>query len=132
MSRSAGSNLEASYKTAHRLAARIRKIDGVGRRLHPTGPRLPRPPPRRRPHSRRPFGLDQREVVSNLITALISNQMIAPSYWIDPRNGNDYMLTVQYPENQVRSIADLRAIPLRSAPAHATPPVSMPLPPSTA
>jgi multidrug efflux pump subunit AcrB len=41
--------------------------------------------------------------------------MIAPSYWIDPKNGNDYMLTVQYPENQVRTISDLRAIPLRGA-----------------
>ena len=23
--------------------------------------------------------------------------MIAPSYWVDPKSGNDYMLTVQYP-----------------------------------
>ena len=46
------------------------------------------------------LGLDQREVVSNVITALTSNQMIAPSYWVDPKSGNDYMLTVQYPENQ--------------------------------
>ena len=29
--------------------------------------------------------------------------MIAPSFWIDPKTGNDYMLTVQYPERQVRS-----------------------------
>jgi multidrug efflux pump subunit AcrB len=51
-------------------------------------------------------------VVDNVITALTSNQMIAPSYWVDPKNGNDYMLTVQYPENQVRNIVDLRSIPL--------------------
>ena len=50
------------------------------------------------------LGLDQNEVVGNVITALTSNQMIAPSYWIDPKSGNDYMLTVQYPENQVRSL----------------------------
>ena len=48
------------------------------------------------------LGLDQREVVSNVITALTSNQMIAPSYWVDPKSGNDYMLTVQYPENQIQ------------------------------
>ena len=34
------------------------------------------------------LGLSQREVVANVITALTSNQMIAPSLWIDPRNGN--------------------------------------------
>jgi multidrug efflux pump subunit AcrB len=63
------------------------------------------------------LGLHQREVVSNVITALTSNQMIAPSYWVDHRTGNDYMLTVQYPENRVRSFADLAAIPLRGASA---------------
>ena len=41
--------------------------------------------------------------------------MIAPSYWVDHKTGNDYMLTVQYPESQITSIDDLRAIPLRSA-----------------
>ena len=51
------------------------------------------------------LGLNQREVVDNVITALTSNQMIAPSYWVDPKNGNDYMLTVQYPENRVRNLA---------------------------
>jgi multidrug efflux pump subunit AcrB len=59
------------------------------------------------------MGLDQREVVDNVITALTSNGMIAPSFWIDPKTGNDYMLTVQYPERQVKTLGDLRAIPLR-------------------
>ena len=49
------------------------------------------------------LGLDQQEVVGNVITALTSNQMIAPSFWIDPKTGNDYMLTVQYPERQVKN-----------------------------
>jgi hydrophobic/amphiphilic exporter-1 (mainly G- bacteria), HAE1 family len=40
--------------------------------------------------------------------------MIAPSYWVDPKTGNDYMLTVQYPDAQIRSMADLKQIPLRS------------------
>jgi multidrug efflux pump subunit AcrB len=58
------------------------------------------------------LGLTQKEVVGNIITALTSNAMIAPSFWIDPKSGNDYMLTVQYPERQIRSFEDLRAIPL--------------------
>ncbi len=40
--------------------------------------------------------------------------MIAPNLWIDPRNGNNYFLTVQYPEAQIRSIQDLRSIPLHA------------------
>ncbi len=49
-----------------------------------------------------------------MITALTSNGMIAPSYWIDPKSGNDYMLTVQYPEDQVKTLNDLKPIPSRS------------------
>jgi len=41
--------------------------------------------------------------------------MIAPSFWIDPRSGNDYMLTVQYPEKQIKNIGDVSAIPIRAS-----------------
>ena len=60
------------------------------------------------------LGLNPKEVVDNLITALTSDAMIAPSYWVDPRSGNNYFVTVQYPENQVKSVQDLKAMPLRS------------------
>jgi hydrophobic/amphiphilic exporter-1 (mainly G- bacteria), HAE1 family len=59
------------------------------------------------------LGLSQKEIVDNVITALTSNGMIAPNYWIDPKSGNPYMLTVQYPENQVKTVSDLKQIPLR-------------------
>ncbi len=58
-------------------------------------------------------GLTQKEVVDNVITALTSNGMIAPNYWIDPKSGNPYLLTVQYPEDEVKSLNDLKLIPLR-------------------
>jgi multidrug efflux pump subunit AcrB len=58
------------------------------------------------------LGLSEKEVVSNVITALTSNQMIAPSIWIDPHSGNNYFLTVMYKEDQIQSIDDLKAIPL--------------------
>ena len=51
--------------------------------------------------------------MDNLITSLTSNAMIAPGYWVDPKSGNNYFVTVQYPENQVHSIEDLKAMPLR-------------------
>src|SRR6202522_4479380 len=60
------------------------------------------------------LGLTEREVLSNVITSLTSNQMIAPNVWIDPHNGNNYFLTVQYPEAQIRTVQDLQAIPLHA------------------
>jgi hydrophobic/amphiphilic exporter-1 (mainly G- bacteria), HAE1 family len=60
------------------------------------------------------LGLSPKEVIDNIITALTSDVMIAPSYWVDPHNGNNYFVTVQYPENQVKSIEDLKAMPLHA------------------
>jgi multidrug efflux pump subunit AcrB len=55
--------------------------------------------------------------VDNVITALTSDGMIAPSYWIDPKSGNNYMLTVQYFNEKIGSMtmSDFRNIPLRAA-----------------
>jgi multidrug efflux pump subunit AcrB len=40
--------------------------------------------------------------------------MIAPSYWVDPKSGNNYFVTVQYPENQVKTLQDLETMPLHA------------------
>jgi multidrug efflux pump subunit AcrB len=50
-----------------------------------------------------------------VITALTSNGMIAPNYWVDPKSGNPYLLTVQYPEDSVKTLTDLKQIPLHGA-----------------
>ena len=60
------------------------------------------------------LGLSPKEVVDNVITSLTSNAMIAPSYWVDPKTGNNYFVTVQYPENQVQTIEDLKTMPLHA------------------
>jgi len=111
----AGSNLTAAHATALRLASAIQRIPEVADVYIPQDidyPALKLNVDRTRASE---LGLDQQEVVGNVITALTSNQMIAPSYWIDPKTGQDYMLTVQYTEGQVKSLADLRAIPLRAS-----------------
>ncbi|MFZ0657310.1 MAG: efflux RND transporter permease subunit [Candidatus Binataceae bacterium] len=58
------------------------------------------------------LGLTERDVVTNVITALSSNQMIAPSIWIDRATGNDYFLTAQYREEAINSIDTLKDIPV--------------------
>jgi HAE1 family hydrophobic/amphiphilic exporter-1 len=60
------------------------------------------------------LGLSPQEVVDNLITSLTSDAMIAPSYWVDPQTGNNYFVTVQYPENQVKTVEDLKTMPLHA------------------
>ena len=109
----AGSNMKAAYQTAVDLQRQIAKIPGVADAYIPQDidyPSLQLNIDRTRAAE---LGLTQKEVVDNVITALTSNMMIAPSYWVDPKNGNNYMLTVQYPSHTIQSLADLRSIPLR-------------------
>jgi hydrophobic/amphiphilic exporter-1 (mainly G- bacteria), HAE1 family len=115
-----GNSLRAAYATAAKIAAPIRELPGVSDILIPQDidyPALELDIDREKAGL---LGLSQKEVVDNVITALTSNGMIAPNYWIDPKSGNPYMLTVQYPENAVKSITDLKQIPLRGA--HSTQP----------
>jgi multidrug efflux pump subunit AcrB len=108
-----GSSLENAYAVAQKIATRARDVPGVGDVLVPQdidAPSIKLDVDRVRAGE---LGLSQHEVVSNIITALTSDGMIAPSYWIDPKTGNDYLLTVQYPEGTVTSFSDLSSIPLR-------------------
>ncbi|HVU27991.1 MAG TPA: efflux RND transporter permease subunit [Verrucomicrobiae bacterium] len=110
-----GSDIEQTHATAIQIAHKVRALPGVSDVLVPQDvdfPALKIDIDRERASE---LGLDEKEVVDNVITALTSDQMIAPSYWVDPKSGNDYMLTVQYPENFVKNFADLGSIPLRAA-----------------
>jgi multidrug efflux pump subunit AcrB len=109
-----GSNLEKAHETAAEIARRVRELPGVSDILIPQDIDYPALQlDVNRVHASE-MGLTSKEVIQNVITALNSDQMIAPSYWVDPRSGNDYMLTVQFPENHVKTLADISAIPIRS------------------
>jgi hydrophobic/amphiphilic exporter-1 (mainly G- bacteria), HAE1 family len=108
-----GNNLDKVYGVAAQIAQPVRALKAVNDVLIPQDidyPALQLDVDREKASQ---LGLSQKEIIDNVITALTSNGMIAPNYWIDPRNGNPYMLTVQYPENQVKTINDLKQIPLR-------------------
>ena len=118
-----GMNMEAAYHTALNIAGQVRQLPGVSDVLVPQDlnyPALELNIDRERASL---LGLNEKEVVDNVITALTSNGMIAPSYWVDPRTGNDYMLTVQYPEDQIHTLSDLEQIPVRAADGSASTPL---------
>jgi hydrophobic/amphiphilic exporter-1 (mainly G- bacteria), HAE1 family len=112
-----GRNLRQIYGVTQDLARDVRQLPGVGevyipQDLNYPGLRLDVD----RVHASE-LGLTQKEVVDNVITALNSNTMIAPNYWVDRKTGNDYFLTVQYFENgraAIHDFTDLTNIPIRA------------------
>ncbi|MFI5096863.1 MAG: efflux RND transporter permease subunit [Candidatus Acidiferrales bacterium] len=108
-----GSDMKAAHEVASRIASKTTRLSGVSDVLIPQDVDYPALQLNVDREKAAQLGLSQREVVDNVITALASNAMIAPNYWMDPKSGNPYMLTVQYPEETVKTMADLRQIPLR-------------------
>ncbi len=110
-----GSNLQSANEVALGLAAKFEALPNAPQVYVPQDMDYPSLQLNVNRERASELGLDPKEVVDNLITALTSDAMIAPSYWVDPKSGNNYFVTVQYPENQVRSLEDLKAMPLRAA-----------------
>ncbi len=111
-------DLGLTYSTAQELARRIRRLHGVSEIYIPQDMNYPSiRMDIDRVHAAE-LGLTQKDIVNNVITALNSNIMIAPNYWVDYETGNDYFLSVQFAEHgasAIHNLTDLRQIPLRAA-----------------
>ncbi len=80
-------DMNAAYAIASDIARQARALPGVSDVLVPQDvdyPALKIDIDRERASE---LGLSAKDVADSLITALTSNGMIAPSYWIDPKNG---------------------------------------------
>ncbi|MFZ0301474.1 MAG: efflux RND transporter permease subunit [Terracidiphilus sp.] len=113
-------DMDGAYNLAEQLASKIQKIPNVSSVYIPQSinyPGLQLNIDRERASL---IGLSAKDVVDNVITALTSDGMVAPSYWIDPRSGNNYMVTVQYANRWIdnMSMEDFKNIPLRGVRPH--------------
>jgi len=110
-------DLDLTYGTAQDLARRFHQLPGVGQIYIPQDMNYPAIRLNvDRVHAGE-LGLTQKDIVDNVITALNSNTMIAPNYWVDYASGNDYFLSVQYAEHgraAIHNLVDLKSIPLRA------------------
>nr|WP_296649656.1 efflux RND transporter permease subunit [Paraburkholderia sp.] len=119
-----GNDQHAAYEVASEIARKLRSLRNVSDLLIPQDLDYPGLQLDVRREMAARLGLTASDVVNNVVTALTSNGMIAPSYWVDPKNGNNYFLTVQYTNQQIGSMTmeDFKQIPLH-APDHTNPTV---------
>jgi HAE1 family hydrophobic/amphiphilic exporter-1 len=110
-------DLGNTYNIAQDLSRRIHRLPGVGEIYIPQDMNYPAIRLNvDRAHAAE-LGVSQKDIVDNVITALNSNTMIAPNYWVDYQTGNDYFLTVQFAEHgkaAIHNLVDLTQIPLRA------------------
>jgi len=110
-----GPDVEASYAVARELAAKIRAIPGAKDVRIPqvlSYPMLRIEVDRARAAQ---VGITQRDVANNLLVSLASSSLVAPSFWINPKNNVNYFVVVQTPLRQIDSIPALLGMPLGQA-----------------
>src|SRR5438105_1336841 len=107
-----GPDVEQSFGVARELAKRIRRIPGVSDVRIPqvlAHPALALDVDRARAAQ---IGITQRDVANNLLVSLSSSSLVAPSFWINPKNNVNYFVVVQTPLRQIDSVPALLSMPL--------------------
>jgi multidrug efflux pump subunit AcrB len=117
-------NMDGAYALAKQMATKIRAMPNVSDVYIPQDLDYPGIALNIDREKASLIGLSAQDVVDNVITAMTSDGMVAPSYWIDPKSGNNYMVTVQYEDHTLNnmSMESFENIPLRGIrPAGYTP-----------
>jgi multidrug efflux pump subunit AcrB len=107
-----GFNVEANRRYAENLLARMRAIPGaVDLRIQQAFdyPQIRVDVDRSKAAL---LGLSQRDVASDLLVSLSGSFQTSPSFWIDPKSGNQYNVTTQTPQFRLSSLQDLAATPV--------------------
>src|SRR3954468_11506258 len=107
-----GPDVERSFGIARELLAKIRRIPGAADVRIPqilAYPALALDVDRARAAQ---IGITERDVANNLLVTLSSSSLVAPSFWINPKNNVNYPVVVQTPLRQVDSVPSLLGTPL--------------------
>jgi CzcA family heavy metal efflux pump len=101
-----------AYTVAQKLAASLRAVPGA-EDVHLA--QVPRVPELRvdidRTMAAR-FGVNEHDVATDLLVSLSSSGQVSPSYWLDPKRGVQYLVSVQTPQYAVNSLDALGATPI--------------------
>ena len=111
----AGSDLAASRAFANTLLAKIRQVPGIA------DPRIQEAfqgPALKVDFNRElagVVGLTEYDASTSLQTTLSGSTQTAPTYWLSPKNGVSYAISVQTPQYGIDTLGDLENLPLRAA-----------------
>ena len=118
-----GNDLNGTFAFAQSIAERVRALSSVNDVLIPQDLDYPGLELNINREHAALLNISPQDAIDGVITALTSDTMIAPSFWVDPKTGNNYFLSVQYPDNEIKTLTDLKQIPLRAPGAATTTPL---------
>lgn len=107
-----GMNAEENYLLAEKILKDIKNIKGiVDAHIHQTVnvPSLDFDIDRVRAIQ---MGTTQEQTAKNVLVALDSSTQTTPSYWVNPKNGVNYPLTVRVPVRSFKTVSDVLEVPV--------------------
>ncbi|HUE64141.1 MAG TPA: efflux RND transporter permease subunit [Rhizomicrobium sp.] len=60
-------------------------------------------------------GLTERDVTNSLVVSLASSFQVAPTFWLNPKNGVSYPIVLQTPQYRLDTLGDLKNLPITGA-----------------
>lgn len=107
-----GRDKQANFKIAQVIKERVSKIKGAADvTIHQIvdAPQLSFAVDRVKANQ---FGFSQRDIASNLLISLSSSFQTAPSFWVNPKTGVNYSVSIMTPPNKVLSVDDILSMPV--------------------
>ncbi len=115
-----GNDLSADFDYANKLLAQIRHVPGVAdARIHQSAA-LPTIEVNMDRTRARYAGVTAADVTDSLVVNLASSSQVAPTYWLNEKNGVTYPIALQTPQYQIDTLPALRNVPINASGAPTT------------
>ncbi|HWS63371.1 MAG TPA: efflux RND transporter permease subunit [Steroidobacteraceae bacterium] len=115
-----GNDLDADYAYANKLLAQIRHVPGVADARIQQSARQPTINVNMDRTRARYTGVTAADVTDSLVVNLASSSQVAPTYWLNEKNGVTYPIALQTPQYQIDTLPALQNLPINATGAPTT------------
>jgi multidrug efflux pump subunit AcrB len=115
-----GNDLNADFAYANTLLAQIRHVTGVADARIQQSSRLPTLDVNIDRTRAQYTGVTAADVTNSLTVNLASSLQVAPTYWLNPKNGVTYPIALQTPQYQLDTLPALQNLPINAPGAPTT------------
>jgi multidrug efflux pump subunit AcrB len=115
-----GNDLNADFAFANRLLSQIRHVTGVADARIQQSARLPTLDVDIDRTRAQYTGVTAADVTNSLVVNLASSSQVAPTFWLNEKNGVTYPIALQTPQYKLDSLPALQNLPINAAGAPTT------------
>ena len=109
-----GNDLTADFAYAQKLLAQVRHVPGVADARIQQSANLPSFDVNIDRSRAQYTGVTAADITNSLVVNLASSSQVAPTYWLNTKNGVTYPIALQTPQYQIDSLPELQNLPINA------------------